>query len=197
MEFEWMSLIWLRLDTIWGVLGAFLVSLGIILETIGSIFKTPGAPNSEPKSSRRQFGLPRSSFEEFGTDFWRRFLGFCYSCTFLNGFLKSCFWILRQLYVFDAYYIGFVDKWMFLKFLGGFPWFPRQKVWHRMARDGTGWHGSRTPLTTFTRSWLARGFQNSMTRSWLAGGFQNSMIWWHPEGIGSGSPGWLEAWWGW
>ena len=32
-------------------------------------FETPGAPNSEPKSSRRQFGLPRSSFEEFGTDF--------------------------------------------------------------------------------------------------------------------------------
>ena len=45
MEFEWMSLIWLRLDTIWGVLGAFLVSLGIILETIGSILGRLGHLN--------------------------------------------------------------------------------------------------------------------------------------------------------
>ena len=38
-----MSLIWLRLDTIWGgVLVAFLVSLGIILETIGSILRRLG-----------------------------------------------------------------------------------------------------------------------------------------------------------
>ena len=42
MEFEWMSLIWLRLDTIWRVLGALLVSLGIILETIGSILRRLG-----------------------------------------------------------------------------------------------------------------------------------------------------------
>ena len=58
----------------------------------------------------------------------------------------------------------------------------RQRVWH--SCDAL-WHPvapcgdfSRDPLTTFTRSWLARGFQNSMTPSWLAGGFQNSMIWW-------------------
>ena len=66
-------------------------------------FSTPGALKSEPKLSRRPFGLPRSSFEEFGTDFGGRFFGFCYSCTFLNGFLKSGFWILRQLYVFDDF----------------------------------------------------------------------------------------------
>ena len=42
MEFEWMTWIWLRLDTIWGVLGSFLMSLGIILETIGSILRRLG-----------------------------------------------------------------------------------------------------------------------------------------------------------
>ena len=45
MEFEWMSLIWLRLDTIWGVVGAFFASLGVILETIGSISGRPGHLN--------------------------------------------------------------------------------------------------------------------------------------------------------
>ena len=58
-------------------------------------FRTPGAPKSFPKSSRMPFGLPRSSFKEFGTDFGGRFVGFWCSWAFLNGFLKSCFWILR------------------------------------------------------------------------------------------------------
>ena len=35
----------LRLDTLWGVLGAFLVPLGIILDTLGSIFKRLGHQN--------------------------------------------------------------------------------------------------------------------------------------------------------
>ena len=89
-----------------GCLGSF---LGVPWDHFGNHwihFKTPGAPNSEPKSSRRQFGLPRSSFEEFGIDFGGRFFGFCYSCTFSNGFLKSCFWVLRLLYVFGDYYVG-------------------------------------------------------------------------------------------
>ena len=35
----------LHLDTLWGVLGAFLVSLGVILDTLGSILKRLGRLN--------------------------------------------------------------------------------------------------------------------------------------------------------
>ena len=61
MEFEWMSLIWLRLDTIWGVLGAFLVSLWVILETFGSILGRLGHLNlnqSRPECHLDSQGRP-------------------------------------------------------------------------------------------------------------------------------------------
>ena len=45
MEFAWMSLIWLRPDIIWSVLGIFLVSLGVILEPLGSILGRLGHLN--------------------------------------------------------------------------------------------------------------------------------------------------------
>ena len=98
-----------------GCLGSF---LGVPWDHFGDHwihFRTPGSPKSEPKSSRRPFGLPRSSFQEFGTDFGGQFPGLSYSCTFLNGFLKPCFWILRQLHVFDEFYVGFVDRRSVLK----------------------------------------------------------------------------------
>ena len=56
-----MSMIWLRLDTIWGVLGVFLVSLGVILETIGSILGRLGHPNltqSRPECHLDSKGRP-------------------------------------------------------------------------------------------------------------------------------------------
>ena len=56
-----MSLIWLRLDTIWGVLGVFLVSLGVILETLGSILGRLGHLNltqSRPECHLDSQGRP-------------------------------------------------------------------------------------------------------------------------------------------
>ena len=61
MEFEWMSLIWLRLDTIWGVLKVFLVSLRVILETLGSILGRLGHLNltqSRPECHLDSQGRP-------------------------------------------------------------------------------------------------------------------------------------------
>ena len=69
-----------------GCLGSF---LGVPWGDFGDPWihvKTLGAPKSYPKSSRMPFGLPRSSFEEFGTDSGGSFLGFFYSCTFLMVF---------------------------------------------------------------------------------------------------------------
>ena len=61
MEFEWMSSTWLRLDTIWGVLGVFLVSLGVILESIGSVLGRLGHLNltqSRPECHLGSQGRP-------------------------------------------------------------------------------------------------------------------------------------------
>ena len=61
MKFEWMSSIWLRMDTIWGFLGVFLVSLGVILETMGSILGRLGHVNltqSRPECYLDSQGCP-------------------------------------------------------------------------------------------------------------------------------------------
>ena len=54
-----MSSIWLRLDTMWGVLGVFLVSLGVILETIGSILGRPGQLNLNQSRPEGHLGCRR------------------------------------------------------------------------------------------------------------------------------------------
>ena len=68
-----MSLIWLRLDTIWGVLGVFLVSLGVILETLGSILGRLGHLNltqSRPECHLDSQGRPlKNSGQIFGEVF--------------------------------------------------------------------------------------------------------------------------------
>ena len=60
-----------------------------------------------PKVVRNAIWTPKVVFL---TDFSQNPLGFCYSCTFLKGLLKSCFWILRQSHVFSDFYLGFVDR---------------------------------------------------------------------------------------
>ena len=79
----------LHLGPIWNALAAFLVSLGVILETLGRLNATQSAPECHLDSQG-----------EFSKDLWRHLLEFCYSCTFFNGFLKSFFWIMRELYVY-------------------------------------------------------------------------------------------------
>ena len=81
----------LRLDTIWSVLGVFLVSLGVILETLGSVLGCLGHQNlaqSGPECHLDSQGC-------FCNHFRHRFVGFCYSCMMLNGFIKWCSRMLR------------------------------------------------------------------------------------------------------
>ena len=70
----------MRLDTIWGVLGVFLVSLGVILETLGSVLGRLGHVNLT--QSR-----PECHLDSLG----------CFS----ERFLTKLFWVLLQLHVFE------------------------------------------------------------------------------------------------
>ena len=81
----------LRLDTLWCVLGAFLVSLVITLDTLGSILGRLGHSNFNQNDT----WIPKVACSRFSSHLKRHFLGFLYSCTFLNCFLKWCSWILR------------------------------------------------------------------------------------------------------
>ena len=71
----------LRLDTIWGVLGSFLVSLGFILETLGSILRCLGDLNATQSCPECHLDSQSRDCERF--------------------FMKS-FWILLQLHVFEG-----------------------------------------------------------------------------------------------
>ena len=55
----------LRLDTLWGVLGAFLVSLGVISDTLGSILGRLGHLND----IRNAIGTPKVAFQRFSKNF--------------------------------------------------------------------------------------------------------------------------------
>ena len=71
----------LRLDTIWGVLGSFLVSLGFILETLGSILRCLGNQNATQSCPECHLDSQSRFSERF--------------------FMKSS-WILLQLHVFEG-----------------------------------------------------------------------------------------------
>ena len=71
----------LRLDTIWGVLGSFLVSLGFILETLGSILRCLGHLNATQSCPECHLDSQSRFSERF--------------------FIKSS-WILLQLHVFEG-----------------------------------------------------------------------------------------------
>ena len=71
-----MSLIWLRLDTIWGVLGVFLVSHGVVLETLGSILGRLGHLNltqSRPECHLDSQGRPLKNLRQILEDIFLDF----------------------------------------------------------------------------------------------------------------------------
>ena len=71
-----MSLIWLRLDTIWGVLGVFLVSRRVILETLGSILGRLGHLNltqSRPECHLDSQGRPLKNLVQILEDVFQDF----------------------------------------------------------------------------------------------------------------------------